>query len=129
MYGWIDANAPLLIGVIIVIAIVSIILIYIYIDDYPTVAKKYNHVFITFPESSFDLWSLSHLVLYFILGLIAPNYYITALVAGIGWEKVEAGLKGYDANYWYHKWDDLLVNLVGYIFGSAYRNTYYPIAM
>ncbi len=151
-WQWIDSNKFYIVGVLCAIAIISIFIMYFF-GDVAGIDKKYNMKLTEIPATTIDMWSLSHLILYFLIGLIAPNYYITVLLVSIGWEKVEAELgnggsmalvkcdkarrfgnsdilhlcqKGRDS-YWYHKWDDLLINIVGYIFGSAVRNEYAPV--
>lgn len=128
MVDWraIDENKHLLVGIIVFIAIFSLFYIY-YCVDYYEADKKYNTVLMTLPETKIDMWSVSHLLLYVAIGLLAPNYYVTVLIGSVIWEYLEKFLNKPGEGYWYHKWDDLLINIIGYIIGSAYRNTFTKI--
>lgn len=71
------------------------------------------------PLSSFkysidiDGWNISHLVLYFIIGLFIPNAHIYIIIISILWEIVEYILT------WRAKWIlDPVVNLFGYFLGT-----------
>jgi hypothetical protein len=61
-----------------------------------------------------DGWSIVHLGLYFLIGQIVPNQYITILGASLMWELYEYYI-GIRARWW----QDPLINLVGYALGSS----------
>jgi hypothetical protein len=150
-WDFVDNNKYYIIGVFVAVAIASIFIMYFF-GDPAGLDENYNFKITTIPATTIDAWSVSHLILYFIIGLVAPNYYMTALLVGMGWEKIEAELseggalslvkcdrakkfgeedpdlckKGRDT-YWYYKWDDVLINLIGYICGSTYRNEFAPV--
>jgi uncharacterized integral membrane protein len=98
------------------------------------------------PATTVDLWSVSHLLLFMAFGLLIPNRHVSFLLAGATWEIVEDMLSSDETTqcddcktpdsrskimckfsindgYWYAKWDDVLVDLLGYTIGSAIRTT------
>ena len=83
-----------------------------------------------------DLMSISHFLLWFIIGLLFPNHYVLALILGIIWELLEVifveqkhiynFLKKYwllPERYWNEKKTnkgmDLILNMSGYFVGSS----------
>ena len=66
---------------------------------------------------NFNYWGLSHIISFFILTLIYPNYWIFLFIMGILWEIFEYFLqeiyKKYFDDYWYAQYIDLLYNGIG----------------
>ena len=65
-------------------------------------------------------WTLSHFVLYFVLGFIAPSLFWPTFAIGVGFELYE-----------YHKFDchdvlDIAANSVGFLAGSTVAANLYP---
>jgi hypothetical protein len=98
------------------------------------------------PGTTIDLWSVSHLLLYMVFGLLIPNQHMSFLLAGAAWEVVEDMLSSDETTqlddcktldsrskimckfsindgFWYAKWDDVLIDLLGYTIGSAIRTS------
>lgn len=134
-------------GVIIVFTlfILSMIFImfgHIYRDDVQLVLKN---ELIKFPESSIDWWSVSHFMLYAIIGYIIPGHPLTFFTIGLSFELFEDYLssnqntqlcdcndqaknqlgagsfwcQGYEDGYWYMNPTDPMINLLGYVVGSS----------
>jgi hypothetical protein len=90
-----------------------------------------------------DGWSMSHFVLFLIIGYMYPDEYLLAFVLGVMWELFEhyyginrpGWLGGYgdcerlasdketDGNWWYGKWTDILMNLFGLLAGVYMART------
>jgi len=86
----------------------------------------------------FDLWSATHFLLFFYFGTLYPKKLLFFASIGIIWELTEDYLasdeskrlvdcklnkgtiwcKGYQDGYWYAKWDDVFVNIFGFLCGS-----------
>jgi hypothetical protein len=80
-------------------------------------------------------------------GIIEPNHHFTFAVGGATFEFIEdfmAGNKntklvncsknpksfmcnGIQDGYWYGKFDDILINILGYTLGSALRTNVFPL--
>ena len=91
-----------------------------------------------------DGWSLSHFVLFLIIGYTCPDTYIFAFFMGVIWELFEhyygvnrpGWLGGYgdcdrlasdkesDGNWWYGKWTDILMNFFGLAAGVYIARTF-----
>lgn len=132
------------IGIIIVLSICALLFIVLcHKSNIQTYLKK---PFIILPQAPIDWWSISHMILYSIFGFIAPDRPMTFLLLGCGFELFEDCLASdddtqltdctsYDKDhklmcktsindgYWYAKWDDIFVNLFGYVAGSSLRTT------
>jgi len=84
-----------------------------------------------------DGWSLSHLLFYMFIGYhFKGKYLIAAFLLGVLWELFEhyygeerpGWLGGYgdcdmqtdrlDGSWWYGKWSDIVINLIGLVLGS-----------
>ena len=117
-----------------------------YRDDVQTVLKQ---DFVKLPATTFDWWSISHAVWFGLFGFIIPNRQMSFFALGTGFEIVEDMLSSdhstqlddcmapnkeerimckfsINDDYWYAKWDDVFVNLLGYTIGSSIRTTLYP---
>lgn len=94
----------------------------------------------TVPQFDVDWWSLSHFLLFAVIGYIIPNHITEFALIGAGWEVFEDcmandenkklvscdGAKsilchGFKDSYWYGKWDDIIMNTAGYIVGHELR--------
>jgi hypothetical protein len=66
-------------------------------------------------------WPVSHLVLFFALGLAAPRHWFVIWAAGLAWELIEFGagrmLARYE--YWYSIRFDVVLNTVGLAVGAT----------
>lgn len=79
-----------------------------------------------------DGWSVTHLVFFMVLGILYPDHYASALVAGIAWEGVEVGIgkvemmmdkkktHGYGKTFWYGRGSDIIMDMIGYTIGSSF---------
>ena len=113
---------------------------------------KYNLVVL--PKTTLDWWSISHFVLFFLFGIFEPGHHAKFFTIGAGFEIIEDMLasdkttqlvdctnpinkdryksyfisrlycNGLQDDYWYGKWDDIFVNLAGYVAGSALQTQY-----
>jgi hypothetical protein len=77
---------------------------------FPIMAKRFKN-FLSF-EECFDMWSLSHLFIYFVSGLFIPGEYPFVIILSIMCETFEF-FGGYRA-----KLSDIFVNFLGYWMGS-----------
>ena len=126
-------------------ALIFIIVGHYYRDKIQLRLKKELFVY---SEDSLDLWSVSHFVLFFLFGVFEPNKHLTFFNIGICFEILEDMLSsdkttqlcdcmhqeknnvlqntlfcnGYNDGYWYAKFSDVFVNLVGYTCGSAFTH-------
>jgi hypothetical protein len=97
-----------------------------------------------------DGWSVSHLLLFGLLGVLYPGHHLQFLLIGIGWEVIETALgqnrfevsgrrvqlvgdqdaegnmTGKDDAYWYGKESDIVVDIFGYSLGSAWATRHWP---
>ncbi len=92
-----------------------------------------------------DGWSISHFIFFIIIGYRFPQkeYLILAFFLGVSWEIFEhmygkyrpGWLGGYgdcelksdresDGNWWYGKWSDILMNLLGLYCGYKFKKIY-----
>ena len=143
LWDFINENA---IGVCVVLCIVAILFImmgHIYREQVQLALK---HEFVKLPGTTFDWWSVSHALLFGIFGFLVPNYHLSFFTVGASFEVLEDMLSGnattqlsdcmspdrdsklmcqfsINDDYWYAKWDDVFVNLLGYTVGSALRTT------
>ena len=100
---------------------------------------------LTMCNTTFNLWSLSHLILYMYFGYMFPNMFIEFLIIGIIWEGIEAVfpliVTDYKTqfcqnnhridckivcqisppNYWYGRFSDIVANSAGFIIGMMLR--------
>jgi len=106
-----------------------------------------NRPYFTVQAFDVDSWSIAHFMLYMAIGFVVPNYPLSFLILGIGWEVLEDVLAT-DKNtklvnclndkdglhkkimcnsplngFWIADFDDLLFNMVGYLIGSAIRTS------
>ena len=127
--------------------IISVILIFIY-GSYRCDNPEYEDVFQTHTGIwDLDGWSISHFVCFFIIATQFPDkkYLIIACIFGILWELFEhyygkhrpGWLGGYgdcknlqsdkeeDGNWWYGKWSDIIMNILG-LYCGYYLYKKYP---
>jgi len=85
--------------------------------------------------SDLDGWSITHIIFFMILGYNFPNTFILSIIIGILWELCEYTLgknriplleecynlstDKQDGNWWYAKWSDVLLNIIGFLIGKA----------
>lgn len=129
--------------IIITLILISVIFIMIGHKWRDQIQTKLKYPIATIPEHVLDGWSVTHFALFAIFGIIKPGYPLTFLFIGAGWELLEDVLaadkntqivdckgskdniikflmcNGLQDDYWYGKWDDIVVNLLGYLVGSA----------
>ena len=129
------------------LALLFIVVGHKYRDQVQTKLKK---EFIKLPETTVDWWSISHILLYMIFGFLIPDKHTTFLLIGVIFEVLEDMLSSdkttqlvnctdsinknnimckfsINTDYWYGKWDDVFMNLLGYTLGSSARNTFCKI--
>lgn len=103
-------------------------------------------------DSEFDLWSLSHVLLYVYFGYFFPEFFLEFLIIGSLWELYEstfcskAFLKFFNCNntdpvekknllckligninncgYWYGKLEDIPCNMLGFVIGALLSKKY-----
>jgi hypothetical protein len=103
-----------------------------------------------------DGWSVSHLVFFFILGVLFPRRHLQFLLVGYGWEVIEtylgqgdirlSGMRikligenvpqvqpdgsvkyvADDDQYWYGKESDVIMDILGYSIGSYLADMFWP---
>lgn len=94
--------------------------------------RKYYHAatdtVITINGCKLDWWSVTHFMLYIVLGFAFPHLWCLLLVCSITWEIleyftgcVERTFKKDDLVYWCGKWSDLFVNTSGFMVGLSLR--------
>ena len=130
------------ITILIVLLILSVIFImigHVYRKQIQLVMKQ---PICRIPSFELDWWSISHILLHFVCGLLFPHNHLSFLALGTGWEFLEdllssdATTKSVDCmnpvnkannlmcrfsvndGYWYGKFDDILMNFIGYELGS-----------
>ncbi len=131
--------------VLCIIALIFIAIGHIYREQVQLALKR---EFIKLPATAFDWWSVSHALLFGIMGFLIPDYHTSFFLLGAGFEVIEDMLSGdkttqladcmsaskesnimckfsINDDYWYAKWDDVFVNLAGYTLGSSLRNTFF----
>ena len=130
-----------------VISMLFIIIGHIYREQIQSVLKQ---PLINVPSCVLDWWSVLHFLLFAIFGFIEPNRHLLFSTLSIVFETFEDGMSsdtntqlidckknknsllgkiqcnGYEDSYWYGKWDDVFVNILGYIIGSSIRTSYFP---
>jgi len=143
-FEFINANCVAICIILTIVALLFIMFGHIYRDEIQQVLKQ---EFVKLPATTFDWWSISHAVLFGIFGFLMPNYHLSFFTAGVGFEIIEDMLSSdrttqladcmcpdkeskimckfsINDDYWYAKWDDVFVNLLGYTTGSAIRTTF-----
>jgi hypothetical protein len=120
---------------------------HIYREQVQTVLK---HPLMDVPSCVLDGWSIIHFATFFAFGFIEPNKHLLFTTLSVVFETFEDGMSsdantqlidckknknsllgkihcnGYENSYWYGKWDDVFVNILGYIIGSSIRTSYFP---
>jgi hypothetical protein len=92
----------------------------------------------------FDYWSISHFLLYVVLGITCPNQYLFFIAISIAWELYE-DFHALDTKFvdckktdnftqwwcnaktnspWIGKYEDIAVNMLGYLVGNYIHTTY-----
>lgn len=125
-----------------IIAIIFIIIGHCYREKIQMALKQ---EFVKLPGTTLDWWSVSHFLLFGFLGFVLPNRHFSFLMLGAAFELVEDMLSSDNTtqladcrtkkegimcalsindDYWYAKWDDVFVNLLGYTVGSSVRTTF-----
>lgn len=125
---------------LIITAVIFIMIGHIYRDRIQLVLKQ---ELFKFPECSIDYWSISHFLLFGIMGFVLPDKHLSFFSLGLTFELMEDYLSsnettqlascqrtkkgfwcnGYQDGYWYMNLTDPWVNITGYILGSAIRTT------
>ena len=143
-----DIKHPDIICGLIVAALIFIMIGHVYREQ---VQLRLKREIIRVPEASLDWWSVSHFGLFFLFGMVEPHRHLTFFTLGAAFEVVEDMLSaddttqlvnckfkqcnsyltnkvfcnGFNEDYWYGKWDDVFVNILGYTLGSGIRSTLY----
>ena len=97
-----------------------------------------------------DGWSITHFLFFGLLGVLYPGHYLQFFVVGVLWEVIETGLgqnriefsgkrlqlvgeqddegnsTGDESAYWYGKESDIIMDVAGYVLGSAFAEKYWP---
>lgn len=115
------------------------------------IQEVFKQPVLVLPWTTIDWWSISHFTFYFILSFLYPHYICTFFVGSVIWEIVEDALApthskvlvdcsvtyenswidtfktvwcnhtAREKDYWYGKWDDIIMNSLGLIAGFACR--------
>jgi hypothetical protein len=139
-------NKPIkiLILISIIIGFYNIILRYLYKDKFiyhDILNKKIFNLDIL--ENCCSGWTLSHFILFFILGLLFPDCIVVILIISVLWEFIEVfighyvngnnwkrqitrnnGNIEYSTNWWAGSYKDILVNILGFMTGYVLIKTY-----
>lgn len=97
--------------------------------------KSYNLKIMKILDDNYEIinyeisgWRLSHVITYFIIGLICPNQFLLFLLIGIIWEIIEYMFFYFSNNkFWTNntnkfQYKDIIANTIGYIFGALLIN-------
>lgn len=143
IWEFINEHAVAICILLSIVALIFIMCGHVYREQVQTALKQ---EFVKLPATTFDWWSVSHALLYGIFGFLIPNYHVSFFLLGAGFEIVEDMFSGdsttqladcmtndkdskfmckfsINNDYWYAKWDDVFVNLLGYTLGSSVRST------
>ena len=144
-WQFINDNAVAICIILSILALLFIMCGHIYREK---IQLAFKHEFVKLPATSFDWWSVSHAILFGLFGFLIPGWHLSFFAIGTGFEIIEDMLSG-DAttqltncmapnkksnimcmlsindDYWYAKWDDIFVNLLGYTVGSSLRTTFF----
>ena len=137
-------NYPLAIIIVVLICCLAfIVLAHYYPNQLRSVLKN---KLIDVPPTTIDFWSLSHFMLFILIGFLMPDQLWGWALFGTGWELIEDYLADDNSTqlvdcevtpngkrklwcngvkldgYWYGKWDDVIVNILGYTVGSTLRH-------
>jgi hypothetical protein len=78
-----------------------------------------------------EYWHVLHMLLYVIIGLLMPNYYLFILIVSILWELFEHVSFKYILRHcnsmFCGRVEDIFLNMIGYIIGSYLASLYYFI--
>ena len=80
---------------------------------------------IEFPgeNNNVNLWKLSHVLFYFVLGWYFPQYWKIVIIIGILWEIIEISAGVLTKNkWWYGCASDILANVFGFAMGVTLRS-------
>ena len=73
----------------------------------------------------FDIWHVSHFILWFMVGILVPNYYLQVIIASIVWELIEdysfKKFKKCDSVFC-GRVEDVFTNIFAYLLGSYFKN-------
>jgi len=80
----------------------------------------------------FDRWSISHILFFTLIGFFYPKTFYFSMIGGAIWEVIEFSLGYFKpkwffdnwclgvnniSEWWFYKWDDLLMNCIGFSIG------------
>jgi hypothetical protein len=135
------------VAICIILSIISLLFIIFGHRFRDQVQLALKREFIKLPATSFDWWSVSHFLLFGLFGLLIPDQHLSFFLLGTSFEVFEDALSGDNTtqlvdctdcynkenslmcrfsindDYWYGKWDDIFVNLLGYTVGSSIRTS------
>ena len=84
-------------------------------------------------DKYFDGWGLTHLGFFTLLGYLCPTKLLFCFALGVAWELIEYSMKDHPfylskcqynlkthggEGWWYGRWQDIVMNLAGLLFGS-----------
>jgi len=144
LFAFLNKNAIGICVVLCIIALLFIMMGHVYRDQVQLALKK---EFVQLPATTFDWWRISQAFLFGLFGFLMPNYHMTFFTLGVCFEIIEDMLSSdkstqladcmspdkdskimckfsINDDYWYAKWDDVFVNLLGYTAGSSLRTTF-----
>ena len=64
-----------------------------------------------------NMWSISHFLMYLVLGVVSPSYWLLWVCVGVLWEIIEFICDYYKIQYIDYKWSDIPINIGGLIMG------------
>lgn len=139
-----DKPIRILVFISIIIGLYNIILRKIYRDDFiyhDILNKKIFNLDIL--ENCCSGWTLSHFIVYFILGLLFPDCFVIIIIISILWEFIEVLIGSYvngdnwrrqitrdkneieySTNWWSGSYKDIIFNILGFITGYVIIKTY-----
>ena len=106
---------------IIAFLLVSVVAFYrVFIIDQDIVWMKRSLMTITCGQHQLNInaWAILHMILYLLLGILAPAYWPIWIVVGIGWELFEYVINHYVTSYVDYKQSDIAVNTVALVLGT-----------
>jgi hypothetical protein len=135
--------------IIIWLIVLSLVFIVVSHKFKESVQEKMQKPLLVLHKTTIDYWSISHLLLFMAFGILEPNNHFKFFMLGVGFEVFEDCLSsdessqlfeckdpevkdsffgsifcnGIQDDFWYGKFDDIWVNLIGYTIGSSLRTS------
>ena len=72
-----------------------------------------------------NMWSISHFLMYLVLGVVSPSYWLLWICVGVLWEMIEFACNYYKIQYINYKWSDIPINTCGLIMGVFLHDRFF----